>query len=111
MMRSQEIAEVLARLARRPGSGVRRVPDSASGEPRYTIDFRVCDEPPPRPERPAPRIPAHGGVERIIPGCPGLLIESGWIRSPRGRDHLVWLIYLRAPRRSAKVLPFRGDHR
>lgn len=54
---------------------------------------------------------AHGGIRCSIPGCPRLHVESGWIRSPRGRDHLVWLVHLRAPRRSAKVLPFRGDHR
>lgn len=54
---------------------------------------------------PEPRIPPHGGIVRVIPGCPRLHIESGWLRSSRsGRERLVWLIHLiprpcRLPRR------------
>lgn len=59
--------------------------------------------------------PAHGGVRRAIPGCPGLHVESGWIRCPAftRRERLVWLVYLRPPRRLAKILPFAtpGDLR
>ena len=58
--------------------------------------------------------PAHGGVRRAIPGCPGLHVESGWIRCNRtGRERLVWLVYLRSPPRLAKILPFAtpGDLR
>ena len=49
---------------------------------------------------------AHGGIVRAIPGCPRLHVESGWITSPRGRERLVWLVYLRPRPRLAKVLPF-----
>ncbi len=60
-----------------------------------------------RPRIPLGR-PAHGGVRRAIPGCPGLHVESGWIRCERtGRERLVWLVYLRPQPRSAKILPFR----
>lgn len=38
MMRTREIIDVLDRLARRPGSGVRRVPAPAIGEPRLVSD-------------------------------------------------------------------------
>ena len=63
------------------------------------IDDEYCE--------PAPRLPAHGGIVRAIPGCPRLHCESGWIRSPRtGRERLVWLLYLRPPPRLAKVLHF-----
>jgi hypothetical protein len=44
---------------------------------------------------PEPRIPPHGGIIRVLPGCPRLRVESGWIRSQRsGRERLVWLVYL-----------------
>ena len=60
---------------------------------------------------PAPRIPAHGGIVRVIPGCPRLPVESGWIRSQRsGRERLVWLIHLIPPPRLAKILPFKPRH-
>ena len=60
-----------------------------------------------RPRIPLGR-PAHGGVRRAIPGCPGLHVESGWIRCERtGRERLVRLVYLRPQPRSAKILPFR----
>jgi len=43
----------------------------------------------------------HSGIVRKIPGCPRLHVESGWIRCERTRrEHLVWLIYLRPPRRT-----------
>ena len=51
-------------------------------------------------------LPAHGGIVREVPGQPRLHVESGWITSPRGRERLVWLVYLRPRPRLAKVLPF-----
>ena len=62
------------------------------------IDDEYCE--------PAPRLPAHGGIVRAIPGCPRLHVESGWITSPRGRERLVWLVYLRPRPRLAKILHF-----
>ena len=51
---------------------------------------------------------AHGGIVRLIPGCPRLHIESGWIRPdrPGGKERLVWLVYLRPAPRSARILEF-----
>lgn len=81
MMRAREINDVLARLASWPRSGVRRVRDATSGEPRYTIDFRVCDEPPPRLGR-----PWRAGLARAVPGCPSLFVISEYVGRRR-----VWL--------------------
>jgi hypothetical protein len=51
----------------------------------------------------------HGGIVRPIAGAPRLHVESGWIRAdrPGAKDCLVWLVYLRPPPRSAKILKFR----
>jgi hypothetical protein len=60
---------------------------------------------------PAPRNPAHGGIIRVLPGCPRLHCESGRLRSPRSRrDRLVWLVYLIPPPRLARILPFKPRH-
>lgn len=52
--------------------------------------------------------PMHSGIVRVIPGCPRLLVESSWIRSPRpgARERLVWLMYLRPEARGAEILKF-----
>ena len=49
---------------------------------------------------------AHGGIVRAIPGCPRLHVESGWITSPRGRERLVWLLYLRCAAAARKSPAF-----
>ena len=53
--------------------------------------------------------PMHGGTKRAIPNAPRLHCESGWLRGKRAgaRERLVWLIYLRPPPRTAKILKFR----
>ena len=109
-MRVSEVNAVLDRLASCSGSGVRRLPEKDRRTPRFSIDFRVLDEPPPVTPPAGVHLgrPAHGGIVREIPGCPRLHCESGWIRSQRsGRERLVWLLYLRSQSRLAKVLPFR----
>ena len=109
-MRISEVNAALDRLASCSGSGVRRLPEKDRRKPRFSIDFRVLREPPPVTPPAGVHLGrlAHGGIVRTIPGCPGLLVESGWIRCERtGREGLVWLVYLRPPLRLAKVLPFR----
>ena len=58
-------------------------------------------------EIPAGR-PMHSGIVRVIPGCPRLLVESSWIRSPRpgARERLVWLMYPHPEARGAEILKF-----
>ena len=109
-MRVSEVNAALDRLASCSGSGVRRLPEKDRRTPRFSIDFRVLDEPPPVTPPAGVHLGrlAHGGIVRTIPGCPRLLVESGWIRPARtGRERLVWLVYLRPQPRSARILPFR----
>ena len=113
-MRVADVNAVLDRLASCSDSGVRRLPEKDRRTPRFSIDFRVLDEPPPVTPPAGVHLGrlAHGGIVREIPGCPRLLVESGWIRPARtGREGLVWLVYLRPQPRSARILPFRGDLR
>ncbi|MHB1542226.1 MAG: hypothetical protein ACYCV6_18770 [Steroidobacteraceae bacterium] len=109
-MRVAKINAVLDRLASCSGSGVRRLPKKDRRAPHFSIDFRVLDELPPVTAPAGVHLGrlAHGGIVRTIPGCPRLLVESGWIRCERtGREALVWRVYLRPKPRCAKVLPFR----
>ena len=108
-MRVADVNAVLDRLASSPASGVRRLPKKDRRTPRFSIDFRKFVEPPPPPPGVHLGRRAHGGIVRTIPGCPGLVVESGWIRCERtGRERLVWLVYLRSPPRlAAKILPFQ----
>lgn len=59
---------------------------------------------------PAPRIPACGGVVRVLSSeqDPRLHIESGLLHGPRsGRERLVWFVFLRPSPRSARILEFQ----
>jgi len=105
-MRVSEVTAALDRLASTAASGVRRLPEKdRHSAPRFSIDFRVLDEPPAGVH--LGRL-AHAGIVRTIPGCPRLHVESGWVRCERtGRERLVWLVYLRQKPRLAKTLPFR----
>ena len=108
-MRVAKINAVLDRLASCSDSGVRRLPKNDQRTPRFSIDFRVLAEPPPVTPPAGVHLGrlAHGGIVREIPGCPRLLVESGWIRPARtGREGLVWLVYLIPLMRSVKILKF-----
>ncbi len=79
----------LARLAGRPGTGVRRLPEAADGEPRYSIDFHTFDG---RPRTHLGR-PWRAGITRTIPGCPRLVATSEYVgRGPDAR--LCWVVRL-----------------
>jgi hypothetical protein len=110
-MRVSEVNATLDRLASTAASGVRRLPEKdRHSAPRFSIDFRVLNEPPPvtPPDSVHLGRPAHSGIVRKIPGCPRLHVESGWVTSRRsGRAALVWLVYLCQKPRLAKILPFR----
>jgi hypothetical protein len=104
-MRAREIYAVLDRLARRPRSGVRRVPAPAIGEPRYSIDFRAFDSPPPPDVRcTVLGHPWRAGLVRAVPGCPGLFGTSEYVGA-RPSARLCWVVRLRspAPRPPARV--------
>ena len=108
-MRVADVNAVLDRLASCSDSGVRRLPKNDQRTPRFSIDFRVLAEPPPVTPPAGVHLGrlAHGGIGREIPGCPRLVVESGWIRCERtGRERLVWLVYLIPPPRSVKILKF-----
>jgi len=100
-MRVSEVTATLDRLASCSDSGVRRLPEKdRCPAPRFSIDFRVLDEPAPVTPPAGVHLgrPAHSGIVRTIPGSPGLHVESGWVRCDRThREHLVWLVYLRPP--------------
>jgi len=110
-MRVSEVNAALDRLASCSDSGVRRLPEKdRHPAPRFSIDFRVLNEPPPVTPPAGVHLGrlAHAGIVRTIPGCPGLHVESGWVRCERtGREALVWRVYLRPQPRLAKILPFR----
>lgn len=101
-----DVISMLKLLSHHPGSGVRLAGGAATGEHRFSIDFRLFRAPDDclvlGPLR-------HGGMVRSIPGCPRLHIESTWIRAdrPGARERLVWLVYLIPEPRSAKILDFR----
>ncbi len=96
MMRTHEIVDVLDRLARRPGSGVRRAPDSTADKPRYSIDFRAFDDPPPDVRCTVLGRPWRAGLVRAVPGCPRLVATSEYIgHGPAAR--LCWVVRLRTP--------------
>jgi len=110
-MRVSEVTATLDRLASTAASGVRRLPEKdRHSAPRFSIDFRVLDEPPPVTPPAGVHLGrlAHAGIVRTIPGCPRLHVESGWVRCDRtGRERLVWRVYLRPCPRSERILPFR----
>ena len=66
MTRSQGMIGVLARLADRPDSGVRRLPEAADGEPRYSIDFHKFEGSPRVRRRVALGQPWRAGITRAM---------------------------------------------
>ncbi len=96
MTRSQGMISVLARLADRPDSGVRRLPEAADGEPRYSIYFQKFEGSPRVRRRVALGRPWCAGITRTIPGCPSLVATREYL-GPGAATRLCWVVRLRPP--------------